>query len=68
MQKVLANALLDSPIPTSTGLGTNSGCGTYYSVVAGDDYSTIGAEFDVSLSDLYEAFKLLLLQLDPLNR
>lgn len=50
----LANTLLNSPIPTPTGPGSNSNCGAYYCVEANDDCSKIGVKFGISLSDLYE--------------
>ncbi len=39
------------PIPTPTATGTNSDCGQFYHVKTGDDCSTIGEQFGISLSD-----------------
>jgi len=39
------------PAPTPLGDGTNQNCGQYYLVEIGDDCSTIGEEFSISLSD-----------------
>ena len=39
-------------IPTPTASGTNSDCGQFYHVQTGDDCSTIGVQFGISLSDL----------------